>query len=59
LDLAYKALLNEFRIKMSCDLASIDSQVICNCLPRCNDISYDYDILNLDYNPKDEKEKDM
>jgi hypothetical protein len=59
LDLAYKALLNELRVKMGCDLASIDSQMICNCLPRCNEITYDFDTTYLDYNSKDEKEKDM
>ncbi len=54
-DLAYKALVNELRVKMSCDLASIESQVIFNCLSRCNEITYDFDTAYLDYNSKDEE----
>jgi hypothetical protein len=54
LELAYKALLNELRVKMSCDLASIDSQMICNCLPRCNEIFYDFEISKDDYSSNDD-----
>ncbi len=43
LELARKTMFDEFKIKMSCDPVSVDSQVICNCLPRCNDITYDFD----------------
>jgi hypothetical protein len=44
LEFARKSLANELRIKMSCDLNSLeDRQVECNCLPRCNEIFYDYE----------------
>jgi hypothetical protein len=44
LEFARKSLANKLRIKMNCDLNSLeDRQIECNCLPRCNEITYDYD----------------
>jgi hypothetical protein len=44
LEFARKSSLNNLRIKMNCDLDSLDHRRDeCNCLPRCNEIFYDYD----------------
>ncbi len=50
---AQKSLLNDLQVKLKCDLKSIDYEN-CNCLPPCDEIHYDFEIIQNEYEPKHE-----
>jgi amiloride-sensitive sodium channel len=44
-DLAKLTLGKMFQTKMVCDPSLIDQELICNCLPLCNEVTYDTEII--------------
>ncbi len=56
LEFARKSLSIEPQIRMNCDLSSLEHhQISCNCLSRCNEIFYDYDMTYSDYSSDEEE----
>jgi hypothetical protein len=51
LEYATKVASNERQIDVNCDLGSFDYPSRCNCLPPCNEITYDYKTFNNDFAP--------
>lgn len=46
---AKKMMSKENQIILNCDLKSIDPESICNCLPPCNEVTYDAEIFLKEY----------
>jgi hypothetical protein len=49
LEYATKVASNERQIDVNCDLGSFDYPSRCNCLPPCNEITYDYETFDSEY----------